>query len=255
MAFESAKIARLAAPGRFLDIRINNSCRPLLRRPFGVHRVRKDVVEILYEVVGTGTELLSRRKPEGYLDVIGPLGNGFTFGTENGERRTEYLVAGGMGVAPLLFLAEELAKLKTRNEKRKTQVLIGAKTKKQILCEKEFKDLGCNVKIATDDGSRGFKGKVTELLEESLVENVSATESCGSEDIIYACGPRPMLRAISRISQARRIPAQISLEEHLACGIGACLGCAVKTRDGYARICKEGPVFEAARISWGEKGE
>jgi dihydroorotate dehydrogenase electron transfer subunit len=123
-------------------------------------------------------------------------------------------------------------------------VLIGAKTKSQILCENDFKKLGYSVKIATDDGSGGFKGKVTELLRNELsTMNQELTT-------IYACGPRPMLKAISKISREYKISAQISLEEHMACGIGACLGCVVNTKGGFKRVCKEGPVFKADEIIW-----
>lgn len=251
MAFAAPQMAKEARAGQFLQVKISDSCEPLLRRPFSIHHVKGVNIEILYEILGKGTEILSQRKPGGYLDVIGPLGNGFDLRTTNHELRTTILVAGGMGVAPLLFSAERLMD-------RKPLVLIGAKTKSQILCEKEFKDLGCEVKIATDDGSRGHKGKVTELLEEILVARHKSQvtghkhETCGmgQETIICACGPKPMLKEISRISKEYNIPAQVSLEEHLACGIGACLGCVVKTKEGFKRVCKEGPVFVVDEIIW-----
>lgn len=247
-------IAKAAKPGQFVQIKVSGDYEPLLRRPLGVHRVAGDNIEVLFEAVGKGTEILSQRKASCNLDIIGPLGNGFNYrgqGTarlrsgQTGDRRP-ILVAGGMGVAPLLFLAEGL-------KNHKVTVLIGGKTKRQILCEKEFKELGCEVKIATDDGSAGFKGKVTELLKNQL----SALNFQLSA--IYACGPRPMLKEISAISKKYNIPAQISLEEHMACGIGACLGCVVKTRNEqrtmrnefeYKRVCKEGPVFDAREIIW-----
>jgi dihydroorotate dehydrogenase electron transfer subunit len=153
-------------------------------------------------------------------------------------------VAGGMGVAPLIFLAEKLAKSQVTSHKSQVIVLIGAKTKGQIICEKEFKELGCEVKIATDDGSRGFKGNITDLFR-NLVSSVEYRVSS-----IYACGPRPMLKEISWISKKYKMPAQISLEEHMACGIGACLGCVVNTKEGFKRVCKEGPVFKADEIVW-----
>jgi len=253
LAIQAPRITKQALPGQFLNIRVNDSCEPLLRRPFSIHRVSGSSLEILYEVVGKGTEILSQRKPGDYLDVVGPLGSGFNL-IPNTYNQTPILVAGGMGVAPLVFLVEKL-------KESKPFLLIGAKTKSQILCEKEFKQLGCSVKIATDDGSRGFKGKVTELLEKILVagrrsqvagRKIKKLVACDlrPETIIYACGPRPMLKEISRISQEYRIPAQISLEEHMACGIGACLGCVVKTRQGFQRVCKEGPVFKADEIVW-----
>jgi len=233
LAISASGIAKQAAPGQFIEIKVCDGYEPLLRRPFSIHKLSGPEVHILYEVLGEGTEVLSRRRPGEYLDVIGPLGKGFNYNVAVLQCfSVPVIVAGGIGVAPLVFLAEELKELKLF-------VLIGAKTKSQILCEKEFQHLGCDVKIATDDGSCGFKGKVTDLLKKVLRNNV-----------IYACGPRPMLKEISRISQEYRIPAQISLEEHMACGIGACLGCVVKTKQGFQRVCKEGPVFKADEIVW-----
>jgi len=240
----SPRIALGALPGQFVNIKVNSCQEPLLRRPFSIHRVSGSNIEILYEVLGKGTQILAQKKPGEYLDIIGPLGNGFD--ALCAKRSTlSILVAGGMGVAPLVFLAERMIS-------HKFSVLIGAKTKNQILCEKEFKKLGCDVKIATDDGSMGFQGKVTDLLKEALLKNSRTQELKNS---IYACGPRPMLKEIANISQKYNIPAQISLEEHMACGIGACLGCVVNTKNGYQRVCKEGPVFAADKIVWEDKNE
>ena len=232
------RIAKIAKPGQFVEIKVSDNYEPFLRRPFSIHRVKGNNIEISYEVLGKGTDILSQRKPGEYLDVIGPLGNGFS-----PVLRTPYsvLVAGGMGVAPLLFFAEQT---RIQNPESRIQILIGAKTKNQILCEKEFKKLGCTLKFSTDDGSRGFKGKVTDLLEDLLRTRYSVLST------IYACGPKPMLEEISRISCKYNIRAQISLEEHMACGTGICFGCAVKTKYGYKRVCKEGPVFNADEIIW-----
>ncbi|MDD4894102.1 MAG: dihydroorotate dehydrogenase electron transfer subunit [Candidatus Omnitrophica bacterium] len=235
IALKAPGIAVKALPGQFINIKVSDSCEPLLRRPFGVHRVKKDDIEALYEVVGPATQILSQRKPGEYLDVIGPLGNGFTPVIKN--KPLNILIAGGMGVAPLVFLAEKL-------KKSKNVVLIGAKTKEQIMCEKEFKDLGCEVKVATDDGSTGFKGYVSGFLEEVL------SGAHYPKSVVYACGPRPMLKEISRISKKYNISAQVSLEEHMACGVGACLGCVTNTRSGFKRVCKEGPVFNGDEIIW-----
>ncbi|MBU1999055.1 MAG: hypothetical protein KKE64_06130 [Candidatus Omnitrophica bacterium] len=165
-----------------------------------------------------------------------------------------------MGVAPLFFLAERLVHGQQSTVSRKPLVLIGAKTKSQLLCEKEFQDLGCDVKIATDDGSCGYKGYITDLLEEAL-----STVDCGLSTV-YACGPQPMLKEVSKVSCKYNISVQVSLESHMACGIGACLGCVVRTKNPtcpagrqeqrakngfiYARVCKEGPVFNAQEIEW-----
>lgn len=146
-----------------------------------------------------------------------------------------------MGVAPLVALAE-----KWLNKKR-TIVLLGAKTKKGILCIRDFRKLGCKVHIATEDGSCGHKGLVTELLKKVLgASNIEHRAS------IYACGPKAMLKEIASISRRLHLPAQGSLEENMACGVGACLGCAIKTKDGYKRVCKDGPVFDLKDIIWGK---
>jgi len=250
---EASNIARSAIPGQFVNIKLTDGCEPLLRRPFGIHRVEGRNIEILYEVVGRGTEILAQKKPGEYLDIIGPLGNGFDYSApafQFRRRRTRLrrgssapvLVAGGMGVAPLLFLAERLAKCNKPYVIGHTLVLIGTKTKSGLLCENDFRKLGCGVKIATDDGSRGFKGRVTELLKRIL-----STVDC-RQSTIYACGPKPMLKEVCRLAAGYKIPAQVSLEEHLACGVGACLGCVVNTTEGYQRVCKEGPVFQAETI-------
>jgi dihydroorotate dehydrogenase electron transfer subunit len=241
---DSALIAKDSKPGQFLNIKVNDGYEPLLRRPFSIHRVEGSSIEVLYEVVGKGTEILSRKKSGDYLNVIGPLGNGFDYGAWGMGHGSWVLVVGGIGVAPLFFLAERLMRHTTHHTRRKTTVLIGAKTEKQILCEKEFKKLGCDVKIATDDGSRGFKGYVSDLLKKILSTMDYQLST------IYACGPKPMLKEISRISKDYKIPAQVSLEEHLACGIGVCLGCAVNTIAGYKPVCKDGPVFDANEIIW-----
>ena len=225
-------------------LRISNDYQPLLRRPFSIHSVggrrlrHKNRVEILYEVIGSGTKILSEKKPGEYIDILGPLGNGFSIL----DARFSIIVAGGMGVAPLFFLAQRL-------KERNALVLIGARTKEEILSKKEFVNLGLDVKISTDDGSAGFRGKVTELLRSILRIN-EQTNQWTSEQIIYACGPKPMLKEISIISRQYNIPAQICLDEYMACGLGICLGCMVKTTNGYQAVCKDGPVFDSNIIKW-----
>jgi len=254
-ALEAASIAKNALPGQFINVKLTETFDPLLRRPFSIHRVRGKTIEILYQVVGKGSAILSEKKAGEYLDIIGPLGNGFNCLEPRVYNLKPILIAGGMGVAPLVFLAQKLFS-------RKPIVLIGAKTKKHILCAEEFKKIGCKIKIATDDGSKGFKGRVTELLKNVLLEpktQFALNDSQNLKPIIYACGPKPMLKEIAVISKNYKIPAQISLEEHMACGIGACLGCMVETRTEnleprtqfeYKRVCKDGPVFLADEIIW-----
>ena len=241
LEFESSIIARSACPGQFVNIRVSDGLEPLLRRPISIYGTSKVRVKLFYEALGKGTRQLSSRKPGELLDIIGPLGNGFSLNSR------AIIVAGGMGVAPLIFLAEKLTKPRTQNLKPRTLVLIGAKTKAKVLCAKEFKEFGCEVKIATDDGSCGFKGKVTELLKQILLKN-SKTQKL--KNLIYACGPQPMLKAIAEIARENKISSQLSLEEHMACGIGACLGCVVPTKSGYKRVCKDGPVFSGEELIW-----
>jgi dihydroorotate dehydrogenase electron transfer subunit len=229
---------------------------PLLRRPFSIHRVSglagervSGLIEILYEVVGSGTEILAQKKPGEWLDIIGPLGNGFDLNPLTGKpaNRQTILIAGGIGVVPLVFLAEKLRNKKGSGPFLKPIVLIGAKTKSEILCEKEFKALGCNVRIATDDGTKGHKGFVTELLKK-ILGNSETQRSRGQ--VIYACGPQAMLKETAKIAVQHGLQCQVSLETHMACGIGACLGCVVNTKEGYRRVCKEGPVVDGSQIIW-----
>ena len=234
----SPRIAKAACPGQFLEVKVSEKDEPLLRRPISIHRVDGTNVELLYQVVGRGTQALSRRKRGELLDIIGPLGSGFNYPSGIVDRQTPILVAGGMGVAPLVFLAEKFMG-------RRALALIGGRTKAHILCERDFRKYGCEVKVATDDGSRGFKGRVTDLLKDIL-----RTTYHESRTTIYACGPKPMLKVISSLSKQKNIPAQVSLEEHMACGIGACLGCVVSTKAGQKRVCKEGPVFNADEVNW-----
>ncbi len=257
----SKPIAKQAKPGQFVHVRVSDKFDPLLRRPLSVHRVNGENFEILYEVKGKGTKILSQREPGEYLDVIGPLGNGFVFReTRNQSTETRnILVAGGIGVAPLVFLAERLRNLQTPacrqarpNSKLQTLVLIGANTKHKVLCVDEFKKLGCRVQVATDDGTVGFKGRVTQLLEKIL--RGTRNEERGT---IYACGPDAMLESLAKITKLYKLECQVSLENFMGCGIGACLGCVVKigrtTHNAqrttiYQRVCKDGPVFDINKI-------
>jgi dihydroorotate dehydrogenase electron transfer subunit len=237
LEFESNFIAQHAAAGQFVDIRVADTLEPLLRRPLSIHGVKIPKVKIMYEILGKGTQVLSARKPGEFLDIIGPLGNGFYYPPASAKANAakNILIAGGMGVAPLVFLAEKL-------KLNKPLVLIGARSGKQLLCLQEFKTLGATVKLATDDGSIGFKGKVTDLLKIVLEQS----KVLG----LFSCGPHPMLKAVAQIAQENKITAQLSLEEHMACGMGACLGCVVPTKSGYKSVCKDGPVFPGEELIW-----
>jgi len=225
---------KVSSPGQFFNIRCSDKLNPLLRRPFSLHRVdKRGRLEILYEIIGKATKLLSKKKTGDTLDVIGPLGNGFPLPKKKSKDKKAILVAGGMGIAPLLALAEELSP---------GILIIGAKTKEKILCEKDFKKLGFEVLVATEDGSKGKRGLVTELLKKSISNKASFT--------IYACGPNAMLKEVAKIAKMNRIDIFGSFEEHMSCGVGSCYGCVIKTKKGYKRICCDGPVFNLGDIAW-----
>lgn len=242
-------------PGQFINIKITDFFDPFLRRPFSIHRIgpRQKVIEVLYKVVGRATALLSRRSRGTFLDIIIPLGNGFVVGK---DISTFLLIAGGMGVAPLVALADEIAE----NRKNRLYVILGAKTKEQILCKDEFKALGAEIEVVTEDGSQGAKGTAVDLflkrlkrINPALARKGGIKPSLVIADArpnisVFACGPVGMLKEISQIVKRERINCQASFEEHLACGIGACMGCSILTVDGFKRVCCDGPVFDISRI-------
>ncbi|MDB4349629.1 dihydroorotate dehydrogenase electron transfer subunit [Omnitrophica bacterium] len=237
----ASSISRLAKPGQFLMVKCSKGPLPFLRRPFAFHSMKKNSFEILYQVVGPGTKALSQRKKGEKLDVIGPLGNGFSTDYRLQTSDFRLLVGGGIAIAPLLALAETLSK-----EARSNSIaIIGAGTKSHILCVNDFKRLGLKVEVATEDGSKGRKGLATDLLKKRL-----QTSDFRLKTLVYACGPKAMLKEVSRIAQKRGIPCEVSLEEKMGCGTGTCLGCAIKTVVGFKLVCKDGPVFNAGDILW-----
>lgn len=235
MAVHCPSVAKTAKPGQFLTIRCSGSTEPLLRRPFGFHRISALGFEILYEVVGKGTKALSRMKPSDTVDILGPLGNGFSIPA---GKRDFVIIAGGIGVAPLTALAEELA----RDKKKNVSVIIGSRSKRTLLCREYFEGLGLKTMIATDDGSCGKKCFATDVLDEFLAIKRAFAPT------LYACGPEPMIRAVGRVAKKRGLKAYASFEENIACGVGACLGCALRTKNGYKLVCKDGPVFDLKEI-------
>jgi len=234
LTLASEYIAQNAVPGQFVEVKVSDRGIPLLRRPLSIHRVSGNSFEILYEAIGPGTKLLSQKKKGENLNVLGPLGKGFTI-----ESDILVLVAGGLGVAPLRFLADNAVK-----QGKKIHALLGAGTKECVLCEKDLLPISENVKVTTDDGSYGEKGLVTDTLK-SLLSTINSQLST-----IYSCGPRAMLSEVAKVAKENEIPCQVSLEAYMACGIGACLGCAVETLNGYKMACKDGPVFNAEEIKW-----
>ncbi len=240
ITFTCKNISSGSKPGQFVQIRVSDSVSPLLRRPFSLHSIKKDGFEVIYHVVGKGTELLSKidvraRGRVPLLNVIGPLGNGFAIV----KSKIAVLIGGGCGAAPLYCLEEELKKLGIESH-----FFMGASTDSLLLCQSELAKLKTKLYLSTDDGSCGEKCNVSALYSSYL----SSFDK--KKTVIYACGPKPMIKAVSEIAVKEGIPCQVSLEEHMACGIGACLGCTVKTVSGNKRVCKDGPVFNAKDLIW-----
>ncbi len=221
------------SPGQFYMIQTGNSLDPLLKRPFSYFRKTVDTIQFLYTVKGRGTLQMKALKPGDQMRVIGPLGNGYT---KPPKGLSPLLIAGGIGAASLFPLAERL--------RQKICFIYGARCKSDLLILNQLERLGIEMITCTDDRSFGRAGKVTDVLTGFLAS------SKGVSYVIYACGPKPMLSAVSRIATSNHIRGFASLEENMACGFGACLGCAVQTVNGYKRVCKEGPVFPMEEIVW-----
>jgi len=240
-----------AAPGQFVMVRVAGAIDPLLRRPFGIFdvgihvpaqsgAVAQPFFEMLYRVVGKGTALLATLHAGDLLDILGPLGSGFDLGDPAEEK---LIVGGGVGLAPLYLLARELVK------QSPVRLFAGGRTRDDILCITEFERLGVECYTATEDGSLGEQGLVTE----AMIRRLDAVKGRAA---IYACGPHGMLNAVANIAAARKIPCQVSLEGYMACGVGACLGCvapgsghSAETPD-FRCVCTDGPVFESGELKW-----
>lgn len=256
MGISCKGIGRRSEPGQFAMIRINCHSDPLLCRPFAIHRSslsqsKGEGIEILYQVVGKGTRILSHLSKGDRIDGFGPLGRGFRI--DPGKKRS-IVVAGGIGIASLVCLVEGLS---DKGRMEKGIVLMGAKTRESLLCVDVIRAFDWQLKIATEDGSAGHKGLVSDLLSREIAIQ-------GSEEItIHSCGPIGMLMEVARIASEAGITCQVSLESQMACGTGACLGCVIRgsrtrskelsqgsSKKIYLRTCTEGPVFDASEIAW-----
>ncbi|MBU4263621.1 MAG: dihydroorotate dehydrogenase electron transfer subunit [Proteobacteria bacterium] len=240
ITIEAPAICHVATPGQFVMVKASEekSNDPLFRRPFSIHQVADGWLTIIFKIVGRGTKKLAKMKAAEMLDVIGPLGKGFHIA--NGQRH--YLVGGGVGIAPLHFLAESIYRYNPESE---IVALLGARTAKELDAFAHINSLNfMQVAISTDDGTAGHHGLVIDLLERSVTE-----KGLGP---VYCCGPWPMMKAIAMYCSNKKMACQVSLETIMACGVGACLGCAVSGSevigDGYLHVCKDGPVFEAEKI-------
>jgi len=237
----SPPISKKALPGNFCHLRVNESYSPLLRRAFSFHRVEKgrSSFELLFKVVGPGTGILSRKNPGERIDFLAPLGNSFSFPKKD---ENAVLLAGGMGIAPLFYLINSLLAKKFNPER--ITLFFGVKRKNEYLLINEIVSTGIRLHLATEDGSSGYKGMITELFTQELKTKRLKAERTK----FYACGPNPMLKKVSEISRKFNLDCQVSLESHMPCGVGACMGCVVNTIKGYKRVCKDGPVFDAREV-------
>jgi dihydroorotate dehydrogenase electron transfer subunit len=262
VVFDSPQIASELKPGQFIHMKVGGDGGPLFRRPFSVFR-RVQLkegglgIEVVYKVVGLGTGLMTSLKPGDTVDMIGPLGHGFTV---NRQKRDQVIVAGGTGAACLFLLAQEVS-----DAGLPLKVLMGADTKASVIMEREYASLRGEVMVSTDDGTYGYHGFVTKLFEKALDEG-----KISSDCAVYSSGPEQMLKALSFVCKKRNITAQFSIERHMMCGFGACLACICKVdpnhlskkRDlksshvqfvpdkdfGYALVCKDGPVFNLDEV-------
>jgi dihydroorotate dehydrogenase electron transfer subunit len=241
MDIGSKWLGEKSAPGQFVNVKVFDGITdPLLRVPLGIYSIRENGISLLYKVVGPGTDLLRQRKEGEIIDVIGPLGNGFDI-SKLKRGATAVSVGGGYGIVPVFALNERLS-----GKGVDMEFFAGARTGEHIVGEKHMRDLGVNVHITTDDGTCGVKGCVTDLLLKFLKKNAGEK----NDITIFACGPRPMLIAVSKLAEEYGIPAQVTNDEYMACGIGACRGCAVKTTNGIRLSCSDGPVFDSKVVIW-----
>lgn len=242
LTVHSPRIAASARPGQFVMLKTSSVLDPLLRRPFSISQtIDNDCIQIVFKILGKGTKLLAESKIGQPVDIVGPLGKGF-----RAEGQIPVcLVGGGMGIAPLLFLAREIVE---NMKSAQLFVFLGARNATELKpFDDDFNRLGLHPFLATDDGSLGHHGLVTELMTAQFSEH--------SVDFrVVSCGPYPMLKAVATLCRGWQWPCEVSLETIMACGMGACLGCAIpraeKLGDGYLHVCSDGPVFDAEAVLW-----
>lgn len=234
VVFDAPHTSASIRPGQFVHLRIARGADFILRRPFSVYRTGSGRIEILYQVVGRGTHMLAEAAPGAVMDLIGPLGHGW----QVPEGITHALVvAGGLGAAPMGMLVEELARRGVA-----ATLAHGAPSADRLLARELFEATCRRTEVATDDGSAGLCGFVTEL--------TGGLIAADRPDVVYVCGPEPMQRIVAAQAASAGVPCQVSLERLMACGVGACLSCVVTTVHGRKRACVDGPVFDAAEVVW-----
>lgn len=222
-------------PGTFAMLKLDPSKGIFLRRPFSYFDVNGKSTEFLYQVVGSGTYAMTTLKECDQVRLLGPLGNHYPMPDKNNQR--VFMVAGGIGIAPFTMLAKALQKSQAPDSKR--ILIYGAASSDTVYCDEVFSKTGTKVEIATEDGSLGFKGLPTEILDDKLEAG----------DLVYACGPVKMMRRVKEITSGKGVKCLLSLDARMACGMGACMGCAVKAKQGYELVCKDGPIFDSNHVS------
>ncbi len=244
MGMTTGDAYRTAQPGQFVMVKLDSGFAPLLRRPFSIHRLIDPGdggagIELLYKMVGPTTDQMGGLRPGDTLSLLGPLGRGFTVPP---EPSCAALVGGGIGIAPLVFLASGL--IAGGHGPDSIRVFLGGRSVADLLCVDDFTGMGLRVSTTTDDGSAGEKGLVTGPLERALAADEIQT--------VYACGPVGMLKGVAALAEKYQVACQVSIETIMACGMGACMGCAVRSQDSREDKCRhaclDGPVFEAGQI-------
>ena len=240
LLLDAPAIADTAQPGQFVHLRVPALEPTALRRPFSIFNAQDGQLELLYKSVGRGTNALASIAAGDTLSVMGPLGHGFPLKCDG----VPLLVGGGFGVAPLYFLARRL--IGSGSQSDSPVLFVGGRTAADLLALDRFAALGVEVRTATNDGSSGVKGLVTDPLDDALIE----FRSSGRRFEIFACGPDPMLKAVAMRATGTGAKGWISMDRHMVCGVGACYACIQKTVRGNSRCCIEGPVFSAADLVW-----
>jgi dihydroorotate dehydrogenase electron transfer subunit len=228
----SPELSYYSLPGQFLHVKCGNN---ILRRPISICDINGDIVRFLFDVRGEGTEWLSNVNIGDQLDILGPLGKGFDLLSPD---KNAVFVGGGIGIYPLLATCKTYIS---------PNIFLGFRNKSYVTLIKDFENYNAKVNIATDDGSQGYHGLVTDLLDKYLLSSTT--------DVIYTCGPRLMMRKVAELSKKHNIRCQVSMEERMGCGVGACLVCACRTYkiDGtetHSFVCKDGPIYEAEEVVW-----
>ena len=232
LRIDAKPILKQIRPGQFVHLRVRDNLEPFFRRPFSVYRAQKSL-DIFYEPIGPGTTIMSQLKRGDSIDVLGPVGREFSLPPQGTKHVV--MIGGGIGIAPFLILSDFL---KTKGFE--LLLLYGGRTKGHVYPMKEFKENGVKVFVATDDGSHGVKGRVSELF--SKIKTDSKTT------FLYTCGPHKMMEAVQEFAKKHRLKGEAACEEVMACALGACLGCSIKTTRGYRTVCYDGPVFDLNEV-------